>query len=406
MPLICSSIDVQTNAPQFHANNRGRIGTNSSNSLISFDSAMIQAARILAFLANFAYYAVQAAAIAAGLNAWLGWQSTWALAISLVVLWNIPIPFAVGIASILGAHYGWQWSWLTSILLFVGTALLVTAIQASVLGGAGSFPSRWLDLLAGKPMTPSGHDHSNTASTASDCLTIVRKAMYCIALVILSGLLITEAVRFVIPSQPSNMASAMPAKLDPQFKASLEKIRVRLNSTPEFMALLRTMTPQEAVAKGVELAHHGLMKLSVPDLERWANINLLMLNSADPSACARFARPTAKDPEQIAISRYVLLVQQSPAVIDDWLDLVYRAIFASLQQQPDHRPSQREIDAAMQRILTLLPEAQQKAIRLFVETPSKATDEQLCAGLKALTSASVAAPAPDRAVLVRALALR
>ena len=60
----------------------------------------------------------------------------------------------------------------------------------------------------------------------------------------------------------------------------------------------------------------------------------------------------------------------------------------------------------MWRVLATLPEAQQYAIRLVVESAVTATDEQLCTGLKALISAAVAAPAPDRAVLVRTLALR
>lgn len=60
----------------------------------------------------------------------------------------------------------------------------------------------------------------------------------------------------------------------------------------------------------------------------------------------------------------------------------------------------------MRRVLATLPEAQQYAIRLVVESLATATDEQQCTGLKTLIEATVAAPAPDRAVLVRSLALR
>ncbi|MEN5063283.1 hypothetical protein [Achromobacter aegrifaciens] len=369
---------------------------------------MIQAARVLFFLASITFYALQAAAIAAGLNAWFGWQSAWALVMSLIGLRIIPIPFAAGIAGVLGARYGWQWSWLISISLLAGTALLMTAIQAIVLGRAGlaRSSSKWLDRLAGRTIPPSSHDDSSPAPATPNRLAAVSTAIFCVSLILLNGILISEAVRSVISRPPSDMASTMASKLEPQFRISLEKFRVRLNSTPEFMALLRTMTPEEATLKGVELKQRGLLKLSVPDLERRAHINLLMLNAADLSTCARFARPGTEGPDPLATSTYALLARQSPAVIDDWLDLVYRAILASLQQQPDHRPSQREIDASVQRVLATLPQAQQHAVRLVLESPATATDEQLCTGLKALTSASVAAPEPDRAVLVRALALR
>jgi len=363
---------------------------------------MIQAARTLVFLSNIVFYAAQAIAILAGLNAWFGWQGMWVLVISLVALWMVPIASATGIVGILGAHYGWQWSWLTSISLFVGMRLLVTAIQATILNQAGSGLSKWFASYAG----PSGHDHSNTAAAAPGLLRVLRGAMFCVALVFLSALMVTEVARSVTSRQSSAMVAGLPAQLDPQLKISLDKFQERLNSTPEFVALLRTMTPQEAIRKSVELRRQGLLKLSVPDLERLASFNLLLLNSADLSVCARIAHPKGDVTQHVTASIYALLVQQSPAVIDDWLDLSYRAIVASLQSQPDHRPSQREIEASMRRVLATLPEAQQYAIRLVVESPATAADEQLCTGLKALIEASVAAPAPDRAVLVRTLALR
>ncbi|WP_054457876.1 hypothetical protein [Achromobacter aegrifaciens] len=363
---------------------------------------MIPAARTLVFLSNIVFYAAQAIALLAGLNAWFGWQGTWVLVISLVALWMVPIASATGIVGILGAHYGWQWSWLTSISLFVGIRLLVTAIQVTILNQSGSELLKRFSSYAG----PSGRDHSNTAPTASGLLRAVSGAMFCVALIVLGGLLITQVARSVASQQPSDIAAAMPAQLDPQFKISLEKFSERLNSTPEFVALLRTMTPQEAMLKTVELRRQGLLTLSVPDLERLARFNLLLLNSADLVTCARIAHPKGEVTQHVAASTYALLVQQPPAVIDDWLDLSYRAILASLQKQPGHRPSQQEIDASLRRVLATLPEAQQYAIRLLVESPARATDEQLCAGLKALTSATVAAPAPDRAVLVRSLALR
>ncbi|WP_123767355.1 hypothetical protein [Achromobacter xylosoxidans] len=293
-----------------------------------------------------------------------------------------------------------------STSLFVGPTLLVTAIQATIASETGFAHPGWRDRRIGTHMAPSAHDDSTSAPPVSDRLTILRNALFCVALVIISGFLVTEVVRSVFSGQASDITSTMPTKLDPQFKIALEEFRARLNSTPEFKALLRTMTPQEAMIKSVELNHLGLLKLSDADLERRANINLLLLNAADLSTCARFAYPKAEDSNQIAASTYALLARQSPAVIEDWLDLVYRAILASLQQQLDYLPSKQEIDASLQRVLTGLPQTQQYAISQFLESPSTATNEQLCAGLKALTTISVTAPAPDRAVLVRALAMR
>jgi hypothetical protein len=95
---------------------------------------MIHATRALVFLLNAFFYVVQTAAIAAGLQVWLGWDHVWTIAAALAVIWMIPVPLVAGISGIVGAHYGWQWSWLASITLFAGIELLVIAIQATLLG--------------------------------------------------------------------------------------------------------------------------------------------------------------------------------------------------------------------------------------------------------------------------------
>ncbi|QVQ27701.1 hypothetical protein [Achromobacter deleyi] len=365
---------------------------------------MIQATRALVFLLNVFFYVMQTAAIAAGLQVWPGWDHVWTIAAAVAVIWMIPVPLVAGISGIVGAHYGWQWSWLASIALFAGIKLLVSAIQATLLGETKPVIPRYADWRMWRSAPESAQTDPATSSGPQDHRIRFKCGVLYLALAIGGYLLITGVIRFAAPA--SGASSAIPATIDTKLKSGLERFRARLHSTPEFTALLSTMTPQEATIKSVELGNRGLLKLPVADLEHRANIRLRMLNAADPATCARFVHLKAEDSQRIAADTYAFLAQQSQEVIDDWLDLVYRATVASLRQHPDHRPSEQEIDASMRRVLATLPETQQQAIRLTLQKPVAATDEQLCAGLKALTSASLEAPEPDRAVLVRALSMR
>lgn len=359
---------------------------------------------VLVFLINVALFIAQSAAIGAGIHTWLGWDYGWAIGAAVMAIWFIPVPFVTGIAGILGAHYGWDWSWLASVALFAGPTIAVFALQAMFLGGAKlifSVKDTWEARKSARISDPA----AQTPATQKKAANLSWGAVIVAAAIGLGSYSLVKELRrpAAISSQT---ATSWAAGLDPKLKPAIDRFQTRLSSTPEFVAYTKSLPARsDAAAKGVELSSKGMLKLSTSDLERRAAIHLMLLNAADSSTCASMARARPEDGVKLVNTIYSLLAKQSPTVIDEWFDIVYSAMLASIKGVPDRRPTEKEIGAAMQRALTAITPTQRQAVLQFYQNPASASDWVSCQAIRAIVSATLSADPLDRSVLVRALAM-
>lgn len=360
---------------------------------------------IFIFLVNIALFIAQSAAIGAGIHTWLGWDYGWAVGAAVIAIWFIPVPFVTGIAGILGAHYGWHWSWFASIALFAGPTLLVLGLQAMFMGGAKlaySVQDAWRARQAPRTDTPlmkaSPPEHRTQRLS-------VGMIVLCVA-VGLGAYTLVKEMRQPTRSASTAKAASWATGLDPRLKPAIDRYQARVTSMPEFLAYAKSLpSGADPAVRGALLSSQGVLKLSTSDLERRAAINLLMLNSADTATCAKIARAQPADAPQLANAIYPLLANQAPSVIDEWFDLTYNATLASLKGLPEHRPSDQEIEPAIQRAFAKVANSDRRKVQLAYANQSTAGDQVVCDAAKILVSAALSAPPLDRAILVRALAM-
>jgi hypothetical protein len=99
---------------------------------------------ILFFLLQIVYSLLQAAAIFAGIEYWLGWPSWVCALVGGIFVFGLRITLITVPLGIVGAHYGFQWSWTMSLLLFFGPLLLIVALAIfSQAAGGIKWLLRW-----------------------------------------------------------------------------------------------------------------------------------------------------------------------------------------------------------------------------------------------------------------------
>jgi hypothetical protein len=186
--------------------------------------------------------------------------------------------------------------------------------------------------------------------------------------------------------------------------AVLAKLNHRALRIPGILdASLAPRSPDQAAQLGAKMAHEGLKRLSGADLERRAAILQHMLQEADEAVCAALLRGGATG--HPALNQHVVhvLLRLPRRLLEDWMDVSLAAMAAELRGDPEFAPEPAALGMALQAAFGHLP--QRECMRLFgvLRAPQNQADRPLCLAARTVYTQVLAAPAPDRVLLLRAL---
>jgi hypothetical protein len=199
----------------------------------------------------------------------------------------------------------------------------------------------------------------------------------------------------------TSSTAAVPSDGRSRYDAQLEILTARLSSEPAFRKTVEGMSDEKARESARQLSMRGLVRLSDEQLAIRARVLTTILSLSDVMTCAAIFKGGATPGLEAAIRRL------PDADTEEWFEIVYASTVAELQRQRVPAPATTDrVQQAFDSLISQLPPAEAKSLRLALTEPQRTGAEQACAAAKLFYGTLPVLSADDRAVLARAVLSR
>lgn len=184
-----------------------------------------------------------------------------------------------------------------------------------------------------------------------------------------------------------------------RFDAAFDRQLTQLATVSAFQAQLAGLPRKELRQAIQSLAAKGMRRLPDERLQVRTRIVGRMLQSLDVETCSAMA--TGKQNEVVHDAAVIVL---DPESLEEWVALSFEAARAELEKRPSARPSQQELQLALNLLFKLVPEADSERLRQALAALSEQPPAEACWAARTTYAAVAGLPAPIARVLERELA--
>jgi hypothetical protein len=170
-----------------------------------------------------------------------------------------------------------------------------------------------------------------------------------------------------------------------------------LYDSPAFKAKIAGRDPQEARAVARDMAHAGLRRLPIADLETWNRLRLV-LAGLSPGLCAGFWTGRV-DPSELQAS----IEKLSDADFEGWVDLSMKAGQLELEGKTAAPGRPHSMEQTIQLVLARLPGTEAERFRKGALQGTSLEDSEACWSVKAVLKITGQLDPDNRELALRSL---
>jgi len=200
-------------------------------------------------------------------------------------------------------------------------------------------------------------------------------------------------------NQTPSVSIDEPIELQEQdpFDAAILRMQQAIESSPEMIAELSKIPPEQARARGAKLSALGLRRLDGEALVRRARLMSKMLDAANTTECAALGKGDT------SVLRDSLL-RLEVSDVDSWFELTKDAMLAEVRKEPAVTPlDENQASEGFQALVDKLPYERAEIFTQAIIDPTPMSDVDLCWTARTLYRELLDLKASHRTALARLL---
>lgn len=181
-----------------------------------------------------------------------------------------------------------------------------------------------------------------------------------------------------------------------------EKFAQRLEKEDKYKQYYKETNTRFSSMLALDIAiRSGLRKLDEERLDRFAAVNLALLEKMGKENCAMIVRRDQMDKQEASELFISTLEKLEPAMIDEWFDVIYGAIMAQANKLPEPVIKKYKVEEAVNRLVDRWSSEDEQRLAYVLMNMNQADDRNVCWVGRTFFNSIGEVDQPYRAILIR-----